>query len=283
LLKQLLDVTPRGEPLFPAGVREEIFRPENLFWNPEGKAIDESWHPFWEETLLLGDSLLRAGLAWNSGWSKESFWQRLVALRDGIKERLFMDQTRTQELGQSDEGRVVYTILKDILEKWEKALRADDTGLLETVVLPSKGPRDERGIPDTKDEAAVKETVVASPEGISDETVVATGEPEQGDLEETVVISPASKEEKGPISSHERDEEPLPETVILSRKEPSRGGQGFPPEEKKAAPREKATSGPEPTEEEIGRTRRKKEADFLTETVFISPQERGKLDKDKKK
>jgi len=119
-LKEALERTSPEEPLFSAGVHEETFGPENLFWNPEGKTIDESARSFWEEALLLGDCLLRTGLTGDSSWSKETFCQRLVALRDRIKQQLFTDQALPQRLERPREDEVLHTILKNLVEKWGK-------------------------------------------------------------------------------------------------------------------------------------------------------------------
>lgn len=287
-LKRASERTPQGEPLSSTGVCNETFRPENLFWNPEGKPIEESWRPFWEEALLLGDGLLRTGLGiGSSGWSKEIFWKRLEALRDRIKHQLFTDQARTRELRRPREDEVLHTILKNLMEKWEKGLQTDDTALQEAVVTTPKSPRDDRGIPDVEKEAALKETVISSSERGAAERVAISGESEQVDLKETVVISPGSGKEGGPLLSHERDEGALPETVILSaEKQPSRPGrepsQGFLPGEGKQSPREKESSKLETADEEKSQRKQEKREDFLVETVFISPRERKDNGRDKK-
>jgi len=143
------------------------------------------------------------------------------------------------------------------------------------------------GIPDAKDEAVLKETVIASSERVSDEREGIAREPEKVGLEETMVISPGSREEKGPIPSPQKDEKALAETLILSPgEEPSmplrEPSQGSPPEEKQDS-QEKASIEPETAEKEMGRKRQKKQEDFLTETVFIRPGDRGEPDRDKKK
>ncbi len=286
-LKEALGRASPEEPLYSAGISEEPFSPGNLFWNPDDKIIDESWHPMWEEALLLGDGLLRASSTVDSGWSRESFWQKLVDLRDRIKAQLFTDHAIAQRQERPSEDEVLQGILANLMEKWESRPYPDERVLEETVVLQPKGPPDGRGISDVGKEAALKETVIISSEQVDKQGGPISREPEQPDLEETVVISPESRGKEGSIPLQEKDEEPVLETVILSPKqEPAKPFQEPSPgvaSGEEGESREISSLETQDGKEGIGQRKQKKEEDFLSETVFISPRDRREHDLDKKK
>ncbi len=285
-LKRALERTSPEKPFFWVGVSEDTFRPENLFWNPEGKTIDESWRAFWEEALLLGSDLFQVGSSLKSNGSSASFSQRLTALRGQIRHQLFADDDRTSGVGRSGEDEVLHTIIKNIMERWEKQFDTGDTALGETVVISPKGPGDERAISDVEQQVALEETVISSPGRIADERLSVAGESEQVDLKETIVVSSGAGKDHGSTPLRERGKEDVPETVILS---PGKEPHGPPREpsmevlpEERQAHQEKRSIQPGPAEEKIDKTRQKREDNFLTETVFISPRQGREREKDKK-
>jgi hypothetical protein len=286
-LNRALEQNKSVAPVVSEGLGEETFRAENLFWDPEDKTVDESWGPFWEESLLLGDGLLRAGLGIGDlSWSQEAFWQRLEELRDRIKHQLFTDQAVTQQPLKPREDEALLTILENLIEKWEKKTHTEEAALLETVALSSRSPRNEHRIPDAETEATLEETVILSSDRVSDEKAARAKQTGEVDLKETTVISPEAREEEGSIPSDEKGEEVVPETVILSPgQKPSRPVQEPPQRvspEQRRDPREAVSTEPETAGEGRGRRRQKKEEDFLAETVYISPRKREDQDKDKK-
>ncbi|MEW5802278.1 MAG: hypothetical protein AB1847_09255 [bacterium] len=72
---------------------DKAFAPENIFWNPEDRAIDTNSHPLWEKSLDLGWSLLKASLHYSPQWSGKEFLQHIETLREEVKSALFQGKT----------------------------------------------------------------------------------------------------------------------------------------------------------------------------------------------
>jgi hypothetical protein len=85
---------------------DRTFSPENIFWNPEERAIGKSCHPLWEKSLNLGWSLLKASLHYSPQWSREEFRQYLETLRAEVKNAMFQGKTLAESQSEGClEGR----------------------------------------------------------------------------------------------------------------------------------------------------------------------------------
>ena len=134
------------------------FLPVNIFWDPGGKTVRETWHPLWEKSLSLGWSLLRVSPRNDPGLSRETFWQELETLRQEVKKRLFGDSPvevrKSIVLGTEAEDEAIHRILLKILKKWHMETETQ----MEISSLPSQGRDIQEAIPET--------VILSSPEGL---------------------------------------------------------------------------------------------------------------------
>ena len=67
--------------------------PENIFWNPEKRSVNQTLAPFWDQSLELGMSLLKGNMTLDSNGSIHAFYISLEKLRSDVKETAVSEQT----------------------------------------------------------------------------------------------------------------------------------------------------------------------------------------------
>ncbi len=265
------------------------FSPENMFWQPDGKTVDTSWHSLWGISIGLGWSLLRAGFQHDPQWSKEEFWQQFQNLRAEVvgnlfqKEPVALDRTLPAERIHPAEDEAIHDILVRIMKRWRSRGEEAEEVLKETVVLSPEGLKGKPAPPAEEEEQA---TVILSPEGLKEKTIPSPVREEEVS-EETVILSPEGlKEKPAPPPPKEKEvEEAIPETVIIS----PRGTEKYPPsfaqgvKAQDLGPEEKTLSPEEAEKLEAMKKKIKKpeEQDFLAETVILGPRKPREKKKEK--
>jgi len=232
------------------------FLPVNLFWNPDGKVVREDWYPLWGKSLLLGWSLLRAGLQYDRDWQREEFLQQLEALREDVKGRLFREPIGVSPVRLPDsrtDDEAIYGILIGLLRKWVPGGELEEEVVKETVVLARGG---KAALPPLPPEAGEIQEIMR-------ETVVFTSSKEAHEEESF------SREAEEPSHVRRMAEQPSEqdfstETVIL-------GPAGIGSPSMGAGLNEKVRSGSEMEKTVVlGRTGQEPgEDDFLAETVVV--------------
>ncbi|MDH4265427.1 MAG: hypothetical protein OEW45_07290 [Deltaproteobacteria bacterium] len=239
------------------------FFPENIFWNPEGKAVRKMYQPLWEKALSLGCLLMQCSLKQDSPWSPEVFFQQLESLREEVKGNLFREGPAQEEKEILPVHQAILKILEKVLRKWQMEVESAPEESMETIILAPEGYK-KRGplpsIPDVPIKEEFPETVMISPGGLPQEAPP-TRPPERGEQEEapeTVMISPSRAQGK----------EEAPETIIVSPlKAPQRVGRTSeisPPQDSKI--QEGKVPAQEASIEEV-------QEEELSETVILSPKE----------
>ncbi len=180
------------------GGDEAAFRPENVFWNPDGKEVGRQWYPLWEKALNLGGSLLVDGLRQDRHWSKESLLQELETLRAEAKDALFREGRREDDQAFASETEAIHDILEKILSKWRKGISAAEA-------------------PAEAAPAEIEKTVIIPAEGLDKEPPPPSAAGPEEEMAETVIISLADLEKgAAPPSAAAESTEEMPETVIIS-------------------------------------------------------------------
>jgi hypothetical protein len=176
------------------GRRNAAFQPENIFWQPDGKRVNDAWSALWEEALRLGWTLLVADGGSGPEWSAEGFQRELESLRRDVRNAMFAKPSTeigqgemvggrengassTPPLHRPDEDEAIRNILGRILGRWKgpgepqtKEAPAEES-LEKTRILrvaDTGQPRD-AGPPEEKreeEEAIFMETVILSPAGV---------------------------------------------------------------------------------------------------------------------
>ena len=208
------------------------FRPENIFWEPDGKRVNDAWTALWEEALRLGWTLLVADSRRGPEWSAETFQGKLESLRREVHNAMLPGLStglpqgkavRADEKGapppRMDEGEAIRSILERIRGSWsgsgapQAKEAAEEARLEETRILHVAGPRQppDAGHSEEKreeDEAIFVETVILS----------ATGVPGRSATAPVPAAAPAPHPgQRGvePPSSAEAGEEEVEKTIIL--------------------------------------------------------------------
>jgi len=192
-----------------------VFSPENIFWDPDQKSVNQGWETFWTRSLDLGFLLLQHSMSQKSLWSETEFWQRFEALRDTIKEALFSSEASFADTSPVEDDDAIHEILMKITSKWR-----DD--FMTRAPVPEAGadvfladePAVAKADAGLSEDIVTEETVILSPEDFKAEepTVFISAEK----LEETVLLKLEDVEKPGtsaPVSKISKD---LPETVILT-------------------------------------------------------------------
>ena len=240
------------------------FHPVNIFWDPEGKDVNQNWLPLWEKALFLGWSVMKVSFQYDPKWSKEEFLDQLENLRGEVKHHLFWKepveslQTRASEDKSQDEA--IHAILTGILKKWRTEIKVEKEDMKETVILSPAG--------------LIKEP----PPSLREEKEI---------FPETVIIKPPrvdiGLEEKVKGDESVQGDDFLAETVILgSGKDVSKPSQRAPSKDlglgKKVFPsRDTKTDITRKTAEKLG------EDDILSETVILGSGKVRDKEKDGKK
>lgn len=262
-----------------------VFRPENIFWNPEGQKVPTNFHPFWEEALKLGWSLLMWSLVEKSTWSAENFLAKLNELREGIKDYIFQVKvTETKAAKFEDiaikENIALSRIIEKLIDDWmsvehfpgEEAMetviltpgqfkkevvsprRAEETP--ETVIIPQKEDEQSRRpkTPELEEEAI--QTVILRPDSKpAEKPSISSIRPEGEEVAQTVIITPQTQQPDVLVQ----------ETLIISPP-PKLGEERKKLSAERFVKEEIAEIGPAESKE---REERKK--DLLSETVIIQP------------
>jgi hypothetical protein len=199
------------------------FQPENVFWEPDGKGVNEAWTALWEKALRLGWTLLVADSRRGPAWSAETFQAELESLRREVHNALFPKPSIGVRQGGAievtDKDEAIRSILERIRGRWKGPGEpvtqdpAEDEMLEKTRILSVAGTRQapDAGHPEERreeEEAIFFETVVLSPAGASERpasspipTAAPAPYPGQRDVEAK--------------SSAEAGEEELEKTIIL--------------------------------------------------------------------
>lgn len=272
-------ITGNDDPVLEALPVEGLHRagmPENIFWDPEGKVVDDACRRLWEGSLGLGWSLLTASLSGNSAWSKENFWKMFENLRDQVKDRLFsmapvaegMAEAVFQPESAADQrdsmrhDKAIHDILVRIRDKWHASLveqkdELQKVPLEQTVVLSTASAEGkDKAVEVSQDEEETLETVILSSGDFEQQIsppkeMSQTPEIEGDDILETVVMSPS--EGPGALSG---SSSPLPTR-----------GAGAEPEQTKT-PLGKEYEKSEPIK---GTVTEDEEEGSLAQTVILSP------------
>lgn len=123
---------------------DPLFRPENIFWDPDGQRVTPNTLSVWQKTLELARSFLDAEHFPVSDWSLESFMQRLDELREEVRHRLF-ERPRDAALlsatpSEGVDESAIHAALLSIIDRWRAQATPRDTDeLQETVILSTKG------------------------------------------------------------------------------------------------------------------------------------------------
>lgn len=212
------------------------FQPENIFWDPDGKGVNDAWTALWEEALRLGWTLLAADSRRRPEWSAETFQQELESLRREVRNALFpkfstgirqggavrVDETEVPPAPtrpRTDEDETIRSILERIRGRWSgpgepQAKDAAEEEVLEkTRILrvagtrqpPNAGHSEETS---EEDEAIFVETVIVSPAG-------ASGRPTSPPAPAAAPAPRLGNRDVEPPSSAEAGEEEPQKTMIL--------------------------------------------------------------------
>jgi len=156
-----------SEPFNVQAIHTDSFgiNPENIFWNPDNKNVDQAWAPLWNRSLELGMSLLNGSLALDSDGSMHTFFAKLLSLRTDVHDTLTeirpIPAITSPEKNSGDKN--AQTILTHILEKWRESFEPEHK--------PEKSPSDpipEQSEPqsftsdDHEEDTAIYETVIIS-------------------------------------------------------------------------------------------------------------------------
>ena len=88
-LKEILNAFIKGEPLDPELIGSGLFRPESIFYKPEGLIIKEEFTDIWKEAIQTCISLMLHGYAGDNGFPEDEFISSLNVLREKIRKMLF--------------------------------------------------------------------------------------------------------------------------------------------------------------------------------------------------
>lgn len=282
--------------------------PENIFWIPEGKTVNKTWHILWERGLHLGWSLFMAAFRDDKEWSK-TFFQKIEDLRESVKCDLFggekerpLERVReTQEILSGSEwskkasvplfpeglhreeyvntdhsilleNRAIYEILMKISKKWHaEKIGKEKTDPNETVTLILKDIKKEYS--SEKDKATrevIPETVIIDPGTVKKNLGTS---PIQEELEQTVILSLEGLKKERSSGKIKESQEIIPETVIISPQKTDKGTLKIFPivQTKDSHLNEKEFSSKEKDTLEYSKKniKRTDELDFIAETVII--------------
>ncbi|MEW6599500.1 MAG: hypothetical protein AB1499_00875 [Nitrospirota bacterium] len=244
------------------GVSPTLFA-VNIFRAPEGKEVNKAALPLWEKALASGWSVLNAGYRPSDTFSPDNFLEQLDELRREVRDRLFAAPTGYEKQPAREDEKAISEILKKIYDKWSSA---EEEASTETVVLTPKAA-EIKSAPPAEENEALAGTVIISP-GVppaSGPAVPVQPDKEDEILTETVIISPqAMKDTLKPseAAAQKKPDTVPPETVIISAKD---AAATLRPE---ASPAAESSAAAGPAEQ-----KKKKEQDFLAETLIIRPGE----------
>lgn len=268
------EIVPKGES-FSFVEFSPVFRPENIFWNPDGQKVSPPFLPLWEEALRLGWFWLMWSLPEKSALAPENLLEKLKTLREEIKDYIFQVKVSETKAASFKEDVAISQILKKLLAEWTKAehLPAEET--METVILTPEQFKREVVSPSRTDEAP--ETVIISKEDYEQSRLSRVPELEAEAIQ-TVILRPESKPPEKPFPSARPEDGEVAQTVIITpqAQQPDDLAQEtviISPAPKMGEERKK-TSAEKFAQEETAETspaRSKDKEDLLSETVIIQP------------
>lgn len=249
-LREILDMSSSDSSFsFGKYIREgasPVLLPSNIFWDAEGKTVNKDSLQLWEKSLQSGWSLLKQGYHPAADFSQENFLQQSDEIREEVKGRLFAEAPADEQHTSREENKAISGILKNIYDKWSAPAAVEEEALTETVMLsperadnkiPPPPPSEESGIVSSTavQDEILTETVIISPQGMKD------------------TLKPPS------VTPQKKPDTVPPETVIISAKD--------------AAGALKPASGQPGAAAETEEQKKKKEQDFLAETIILKPGE----------
>ncbi len=241
-----------------------VFRPENIFWNPDGKEVIKRWNPLWERAIQLGGVLLRPGRG-EGALSREDWWKEWEKLQDAVKEGLFHGEAREERVERKQEishglesgtpeDAILYGILAGVLKKWEKGLKPPPPEQAETLIFRVNEP---------------KETGTRPPGEEIAETVILSGGPgrrtqETGRVKEEMVSAGGGQAPASKIHQQPPQDDVMAETVILKPR------------------KEMAKNAADETDRPpvAAKAKEQPEEDLMAETVILGPSQRQKKKSD---
>lgn len=229
-------------------VTSPVLLPSNIFWEPEGKTVNKDMLLLWEKGLHAGWSLLNAGVRPADSFSQDNFLLQLDEIREEVKGRLFAEAPadEQQSAHELEEDKAISGILKNIYDKWSTPSAVEEEAMTETVMLS----------PESADKK------IQTPPPSEERDIVSNTAIQEEILTETVIISPQGMKDTlrpSPVTPQKKPDSVPPETVIISAKDVA-GALRPAGEQPSAAPE---------TEEQ----KKKKEQDFLAETIILKPGE----------
>jgi len=96
----------------------EIFSPQNIFWNPDNKAVNAAWESHWAKALDLGFLLLKCSMSEISQWSETEFLQKSEALKEAVRGELSMPEAGFVRASPENDRKAIHEILTKIAKKW---------------------------------------------------------------------------------------------------------------------------------------------------------------------
>lgn len=267
-----------------------FWAPENIFWEPSGKRVDEQGWEFWLKTLKLGWSLLKAGLGREVGWSHSSFLQELAGLAADVKNNLNQPhplegaevQAAQPETsgGPAVEDESIVSILLEIRKKWQALVNQQAEEPLATQIVRKTTDQPHARAIEENDQSLLETRVPQPPAGQVTKPAEAQQEEE---IQATRILQLGKPPGQSSSAAPEEDAGGLDSTVIINRQDHTIPEGGTQPAQGITADRHIETGQPaEPTEAREERTRPPKKGDLaeeLTETVILSPEDLAKLRK----
>lgn len=254
-LLKILNAFIKGEPLDLDLTNSGIFRPENIFYKPEGMVIREEFAEIWNEAVQTCISLMLHGYAGDGGFPEDEFVSSINVLKDKIMKVLFEPVRVHHEIPASigetkkaaDENKTnarIVGILESISQKWmdydKTALPVNEESVQEesfekTIIITSDKPVQETKIIEEPED--FHETVILNSSALSSNIKKMSGtsghepEPHAGEedlLEATIIMTQnTEKASKPPAETVKSDDDitrkpenkddELSETVIIKK------------------------------------------------------------------
>jgi hypothetical protein len=253
-LKEALNAFINGEPLDPELLVRGVFRPENIFYKPEGHSIRKEFSDIFKEALGIGVSLMLHGYAGDGGFPEEEFISSLSTIKEEIRKMLFTEghiplavSTAAGISRPEDELNAgIIGILDNISKKWldsEKTAPliikepALEESFEKTIVVPAQKARQEVNIIEEPED--FHETIILNAATLSGKARKTKQTPEQRPeppgsqedlLEATIMMSQntemasktlinSTKADEGKTQKTENKGDELSETVIIKKKD----------------------------------------------------------------
>ncbi len=202
---------------FETALENPVFAPENIFWNSGEAQIPVAMNIIWQKTLETGWLLLSSHVYHGESGNIENFRQKLTALLETVRERLFPltgdVETPAQKIKVKDLSDQDHQILGNILEKIGRKWSAPMENDFPKPNLPLNEPPTEQNAPGKMEQDAP---------GIDlDETLImGSGHDDRASAVPDRKASPAPMQTKKPgfaiKTTRSPEEKPICETIILS-------------------------------------------------------------------